>query len=90
MDRAALLATLETANRHIAGGERRIEQQREIVSRLEQRGRGISHTAAVARELLGSMKRIQRSHLNHRDQLKAELARVDESALFVITMPQLA
>jgi hypothetical protein len=52
MHRATLLAVLETANRHIAEGERHIERQREIVARLEQQGRGTSHTAVVARELL--------------------------------------
>jgi hypothetical protein len=83
MHRAALLATLETANRHIAEGQRHIEQQREIVARLEQRGRGSSHTATVARELLRSMERIQRSHLGHRDQLRAELARVDVPAALI-------
>jgi hypothetical protein len=78
MDRAALLATLETANRHIAEGERHIEQQREIVARLEQRGRGASHTATIARQLLLSMERVQRAHRSHRDQVKAGLARLDD------------
>ena len=61
MDRTVLLATLETANRHIAEGERHIERQREIVARLEQQGRGASRTATVARELLHSMERVQRA-----------------------------
>jgi len=77
MHRTALLATLETANRHVADGERHIERQREIVARLEERGRGTSHTATIARELLHSMERIQRAHLSHREQIKAELARLD-------------
>lgn len=77
MDRAALLATLETANRHIADGERHVEQQREILTRLEERGRGASHTATIAREVLASMQRIQRAHLSHRDQVRAEIARLD-------------
>jgi len=81
MDRTVLLATLETANRHIAEGERHIERQREIVARLEQQGRGASRTATVARELLHSMQRVQRAHLSHRDQLRAELARLAEPAL---------
>ena len=84
MDRTVLLATLETANRHIAEGERHIERQREIVARLEQQGRGASRTATVARELLHSMQRVQRAHLSHRDQLKAELAHrdaIEESSL---------
>jgi hypothetical protein len=85
MDRAALLASLETANRHVSDGQRHIERQREIVARLEQRGRGASHTAKVARELLASMQRIQRSHVGHRSQIKAELARVDEPALSTLT-----
>src|SRR5215813_11763342 len=72
MHRTALLATLETANRHVADGERHIERQREIVARLEERGRGTSHTATIARELLHSMERIQRA-----EQIKAELARLD-------------
>ena len=77
MDRTVLLATLETANRHIAEGERHIERQREIVARFDQRGRGASHTATVARELSHSMERVQCAHLSHRGQLKAELSRLD-------------
>lgn len=77
MDRAALLAVLETANRHIAEGNRHIERQREIVTRLEQHGRGTLQTATVARELLLSMERIQRAHLSHREQVRAELGSLD-------------
>lgn len=80
MHGAALLAVLETANRHIAEGERRIEHQRDILTRLEERGRGASHTATIAREVLASMERVQRAHLSHRDQVKAELARLDDFA----------
>lgn len=77
MYRAALLDTLEAANRHVAEGQRHIERQRDIVTRLEQRARGTSQTAIIARQLLLSMERVQRAHLNHRDQIRAELARLD-------------
>jgi hypothetical protein len=76
MNTAALLETLDAANRHIAEGEKHIERQREIVAGLERRGRGASDTAKIARELLHSMERVQRAHLSHRHQLKAELDRV--------------
>lgn len=81
MDRAALLATLDAANRHVAEREQRIERQRRLVASLEQHGRGVSRTSKVARELLASMERSQRAHVGHRNQITAELARLDETTV---------
>jgi hypothetical protein len=61
---------------NVAEGDRVIAQQRGIVARLERSGRGSSETARIARDLLLSMQRVQRAHISHLDQLRAEWARL--------------
>jgi len=62
---------LASVEKHVIDGERHIAQQREIVRRLVQVGRGNSETAKIARELLNSIEVAQRAHIAHRDQLRS-------------------
>jgi hypothetical protein len=73
MDRETLLSWLAVAERHLEEGARHLLQQRELLSRLQTQGHSKSATAAMARDLLDKMERVQAQHIDHRDRLMAAL-----------------
>jgi hypothetical protein len=70
MDRAAALARLATAERHVKLGERHLSRQRELVAYLIRYGRD----AAAAEALLATFEQSQALHVADRDRLRDELA----------------
>jgi hypothetical protein len=69
MDRDVLRLHLELAERHVAEGERHLARQREIVAELA----GDGHDLASAKSLLAQFEAMQRSHIEDRDRIRAEL-----------------
>jgi hypothetical protein len=68
MTRARFLEALHCAERRIAAGTERIEKQRRVIARLEERGDTI--TAAAARTALATIEQAQRGHIADRDRIK--------------------
>jgi len=75
MKRAILERHLVLAEAHVVEEERHLARQREILNRLYQVGLGGSHTAKIARDLLGQMQDSLRTHIADRDRLRAALQR---------------
>ncbi|HEY1891029.1 MAG TPA: hypothetical protein VGG63_11520 [Steroidobacteraceae bacterium] len=70
MDRTLLKDHLAQAERHIATGERTLDQQRELIRDLERDG----HDARSARALLESFEQLQTLHFADRERILDELA----------------
>ena len=71
-ERAMIEGHLAQAEAHVAQGESHIARQKEIVAELERDGH--PDAAQSARELLATFEMTQKSHLDDRDPLRAELA----------------
>ncbi len=63
---------LALAEDHVALGADHIARQKEIVTEMERDGH--EDAAATARELLATFETPQRSHVEERNRLRAELA----------------
>ena len=73
LSRSRMLEALHFAERRIAVGAARIENQRRVIERLEARGDTI--TAAAARVVLATMERAQPGHIVERERIERLLAR---------------
>jgi hypothetical protein len=71
-DRAMIERHLALAEGHAIRGEGHIARQREIVAEMERDGH--VDAAETARELLATFEETQKSHVEDRDRLRAELA----------------
>jgi hypothetical protein len=80
MDRATIGVQLATAERHVIEGQDHIDQQRQIVDRLERAGRGNTWTAKLARDLLHTLQMTQRAHVAHYNQLRLLIDQRSEEA----------
>jgi hypothetical protein len=80
MDRATIGVQLATSERHVIDGQGHIDQQREIVARLERAGRGSTWTAKLARDLLHTLEMTQRAHVAHYNQLRLLMDQRSEEA----------
>jgi hypothetical protein len=69
MDRNMLRRRLAVAEAHIAGGERSLARQRNLVEELESSGRD----SEDARRLLRIFEQLQAAHIADRDRLRREL-----------------
>jgi AraC-like DNA-binding protein len=64
------LADLQTANRHVAEGERRIACQRRRIEEQE----GAGHDTRLSRQVLESFELTLELLIEHRDMIERELA----------------
>ena len=69
MDRVTLERHLALADAHVAEGHRLVENQRELIKRLDQDG----HDTFTARTLLATFEEVQQMHIADRDRLSKEL-----------------
>jgi hypothetical protein len=69
MDKAMIAKHLAIAERHVTGGQRHIDRQREIVRELQRDGRDL----ALAMSLLRQFEDMQTLHTQDRDRLRSEL-----------------
>jgi hypothetical protein len=68
-DRDSVSRHLELANKHVAGGQRRVEAQLELVLRLERDG----HDTLQAKRLLEQFEQILALQIENRDRIVQEL-----------------
>ncbi|HEY5207765.1 MAG TPA: hypothetical protein VIJ63_24655 [Roseiarcus sp.] len=61
---------LELANRHVAGGQKRVQAQRDLADQLERDG----HDTDRARTLLAQFEATLAFQVEHRDRILRELA----------------
>jgi len=73
MDRATLERELSRAEAHVANGQARLAQQREIIAELDREG----HDTAPAKDVLASFERTQAMHIANRDRIAGKLAALD-------------
>ena len=72
MIRRDLTDLLAVLDHQVQEGERTIARQLEIIELLERGGRDLTE----AKELLRSFQELQELHISHRDQIRADIARV--------------
>ena len=73
MNRESLIRHLAQAEARIAGGQKHIARQCEIIAELEQ----VGHDAVTAKALLVVFEATHALHIADRDQIAAELAAFD-------------
>lgn len=71
-NRQMIVDQLREANRHVELGEKHIARQYDIISELERNGE--DSDADRARELLATLKEMQKEYVAHRNLLEHELA----------------
>ena len=69
MDRAILLEHLARAEEHVVLAQEHVQQQRDLVTRLQNDG----HDTTMARALLEQFERLLVMHADDRDRLAKEL-----------------
>ncbi len=69
MDRAIILEHLARAEEHVVLAQEHVQQQRDLVARLEHDG----HDTTMARALLEQFERLLEMHVGDRDRLAKEL-----------------
>ena len=72
MIRRDLTDLLAVLDHQVQEGERTIARQLDIIDLLERGGRDLTE----AKELLRSFQELQALHISHRDQIRADIARV--------------
>ncbi len=70
MDRAVILEHLAQAEEHVVLAQEHVQQQRDLVARLEHDG----HDTTMARALLEQFEKFLAMHISDRDRLAKELA----------------
>jgi hypothetical protein len=64
-----LASSLDEAERHVAVGSSHIERQEQIVADIDSQGRD----SVAARELLRTLRQMQRQYVAHRDRIIEKL-----------------
>ena len=72
MDRQLLIRHLSKAEETVARGEETVRRQRELIARLERRGR----TSPTALAVLKTFEGLQAAHVADRDRWQMELAKL--------------